>query len=106
MYNWYKVEDFTASDLEERKLREVIIGEKEIGLVKKDGKVFAFAGTCPHAGVRLCEGWMDAQGRIVCPEHLYRFDPANGRNTSGEGYKLRTYPVEEKDGFIYIGIIN
>ena len=44
-------------------------------------------------------------GRIVCPEHKYRFDPTNGRNTSGEGYKLFTYPVEIRVGEIFIGLL-
>jgi nitrite reductase/ring-hydroxylating ferredoxin subunit len=73
--------------------------------LKRGNEIFAFAATCPHAGARLCEGWIDAQGRIVCQLHSYRFDPANGRNTSGEGYKLRTYPVEQRNGSIFIGLI-
>lgn len=105
MYNWYKVDDLTASSFSENTLREVSVAEKRVGLVKKGEVVYAFAATCPHAGAPLCAGWLDAQGRIVCPLHKYRFDPANGRNTSGEGYKLKTYPVEIREDYIYIGII-
>lgn len=81
---------------------EVPAGEKRVCLLRKAGLVFAFAATCPHAGARLCEGWPDAQGRVVCPLHQYRFNPANGYNTSGEGYKLKTYPVKEEDGRIFV----
>ena len=65
----------------------------------------AFTAACPHAGGNLCEGWLDPLGRIVCPEHKYRFDPANGRNTTGEGYKLFTYPVEITGDNIFIGFL-
>lgn len=105
LYTWHKVEGTDLPSLKENTLVELIFLDKKIGLLKRAGKVFAFAATCPHASANLCEGWIDAQGRIVCPLHNYRFDPANGRNTSGEGYKLKTYPVEIREDYIYIGIL-
>lgn len=101
---WHNIEGITASAMEENRLTEVTIQNKRIGLLKRNDKVFAFAATCPHAGAPMCEGWVDTQGRIVCPLHSYRFDPANGRNTSGEGYKLKTYLLEIKEDTIYIAI--
>lgn len=53
----------------------------------------------------MCDGWVDPLGRVVCPLHKYRFDPANGRNTSGEGYKMVTYPVEVRNEEIFIGML-
>lgn len=103
---FHKVTDFTVATMEAEKLLEISVGGKWIGMLKKGETVYAFAATCPHAGVSLCYGWLDAQGRIVCPEHKYRFDPVNGRNTSGEGYKLMTYAVEIKDGDIYVGFLS
>lgn len=104
-YTWYKIDELTAESMTELKLTEVIAGGKRVGLIKKQGSVYAFAATCPHAGVALCDGWVDGMGRIVCPLHKYRFDPANGRNTSGEGYKLFTYPVELREEGIFIGLL-
>ena len=103
MYNWYKTIELSA--LQEAVMQEVSAAEKRIGLLKKAETVHAFAATCPHQSAPLCEGWLDAQGRIVCPLHKFRFDPVNGRNTSGEGYKLKTYPVEIREGYIYIGLL-
>ncbi len=101
---WHKIENITASGMEENKLTEVTVGEKRIGLLKKSSGIYAFTALCPHAGAPLCEGWLDPLGRIVCPDHKYRFDPANGRNTTGEGYKLFTYPVEIRGDEIFIGL--
>src|ERR1043165_9571045 len=92
----------TTDSITPNKITEVLAGEKRVCLLRKDDKLFAFVATCPHAGTRLCEGWVDAMGRIVCPEHKYRFNPANGYNTSGEGYKLKTYPVKEEEGRIFV----
>jgi len=103
---WHKIEQFSFSSLEENKLTEVTVGERKIGFLKRGEKVYAFTAACPHAGAPLCNGWVDALGRIVCPDHKYRFDPVNGRNTTGEGYKLFTYPVEIRDGEIFVGLPN
>jgi len=106
IYYWHKIADLTVSLLTENKLMEVSLREKRIGILKRNERIFAFAATCPHASASLCDGWLDAQGRIVCPLHHYRYDPANGRNTSGEGYKLVTYPVEIKNDEIFIGLLS
>lgn len=104
IYTWHKTEaTFTA--LEENKPTETTTGTKRVGLLKRDGKVYAFAALCPHAGAPMCDGWLDGMGRIVCPLHKYRFDPTNGRNTSGEGYKLFTYPVEVRGDEVFIGLV-
>jgi 3-phenylpropionate/trans-cinnamate dioxygenase ferredoxin subunit len=106
LYNWHKIDGITTQSLEENKLTETLVAEKRIGLLKRGENIYAFTAACPHTGAPLCEGWLDARGNIVCPEHKYRFDPANGRNTSGEGYKLFTYPVEIKEGDIFVGLLN
>jgi 3-phenylpropionate/trans-cinnamate dioxygenase ferredoxin subunit len=104
LLNWHKVDGVLFSAMEENKMLDFLIGDKQVAVLKKENALYAFAATCPHAGARLCDGWLDAQGRIVCPLHKYRFDPANGRNTSGEGYKLKTYPVEIREDYIYVGL--
>ena len=105
LHTWHKIETIAASALEENRLIEVAVATKKIGLLKKNNMVYAFTALCPHAGAPLCEGWLDPLGRIVCPDHKYRFDPANGRNTSGEGYKLFTYPVEIRGDEIFVGLM-
>jgi 3-phenylpropionate/trans-cinnamate dioxygenase ferredoxin subunit len=104
LFDWHKLEGHTFSDFAENKLTEVTVGAKRIGLLKRNNTIMAFTAACPHAGAPLCEGWIDSLGRIVCPDHKYRFDPVNGRNTTGEGYKLFTYPVDLREDGLYIGI--
>lgn len=103
MYNWTKAE-IQLNNLPDKTITETLAGTKRIGLLLTDGQIEAFAALCPHAGAPLCEGWLDAMGRIVCPLHKYRFDPATGRNTSGEGYKLYKYPVDIRGLEIWVGL--
>ena len=104
IYNWHKVEDEIVNGLQDDQPIEIAIADKTIGFLKQGNDIYAFAATCPHASAKLCDGWIDAQKRLVCPLHKYRFDPRNGRNTSGEGYKLKTYPVEIRNNEIFVGI--
>jgi nitrite reductase/ring-hydroxylating ferredoxin subunit len=82
---------------------EVLADGRLICLAKKDGRLFAFAHKCPHAGGLLTEGWLDPLGNIVCPLHRYKFCLANGRNVSGEGYYLKHWPVEVREDGVFVG---
>jgi 3-phenylpropionate/trans-cinnamate dioxygenase ferredoxin subunit len=88
----------------DRQLAETSINGKRICVARHEGKFHAFAATCPHAGGHFSEGWIDTLGNIVCPLHRYRFALANGRNTSGEGYYLKTYPLEHRTDGLFIGL--
>ncbi|MBZ0099451.1 MAG: Rieske 2Fe-2S domain-containing protein [Taibaiella sp.] len=104
IYDWQIVKTHSFPAFPENKPVETVVGNKTVTLLRKGNVMYAFAATCPHAGGRLCDGWVDMEGRIVCPVHKYRFDPSNGRNTSGEGYKLKTYPVDVREENIYVGL--
>lgn len=104
IYDWQIVKTHSFPAFPENKPVETVVGNKTVMLLRKGNVMYAFAATCPHAGGRLCDGWVDMEGRIVCPVHKYRFDPSNGRNTSGEGYKLKTYPVDVREENIYVGL--
>jgi nitrite reductase/ring-hydroxylating ferredoxin subunit len=80
------------------------VGGKNICLARFQDKLYGCAQKCPHAGAYMADGRVDEHGNIVCPLHRYKFSLQNGRNTSGEGYYLKTYPVEERVDGIYVGI--
>lgn len=78
------------------------VAGKKITLVRHNGVYYAIAHKCPHAGGLMADGFIDAQAQVVCPLHRYRFNLKNGRNTSGEGYYLKTYPLEHRIDGLYI----
>jgi 3-phenylpropionate/trans-cinnamate dioxygenase ferredoxin subunit len=103
-YKWHKI----AASVEELRFSEskLLVAEangKTITLAKTGSGLFACAHKCPHAGGILADGFIDAPGNIVCPLHRYKFSLQNGRNTSGEGYYLKTYPVEVREDGVYVG---
>jgi len=79
------------------------VDSRKVTLAKHNDQIFACAYKCPHASGILAEGYVDVSGNIVCPVHRYKFNLLNGRNTSGEGYYLKTYPLQKSEEGIFIG---
>lgn len=88
----------------ENKIAVVEVDGKKICLTKFEASWYAFAYKCPHASGIMAEGYVDIIGNVVCPTHRYKFSIKNGRNTSGEGYYLRVYPIEKREDGLYIGM--
>jgi nitrite reductase/ring-hydroxylating ferredoxin subunit len=103
--HWFKIassrEELVFSD---EGLVELSVDGKKVCMALHKDKLTACAAKCPHAGGVLAQGYIDSLGNIVCPLHRYRFSLENGRNTSGEGYFLKTYPVETREDGIYLGL--
>ena len=90
-------------DWPQNNMMEMEVDGKQFTLAKFQDAYFAFASKCPHASGRMAAGYINPLGQVVCPLHRYCFDMKNGRNTSGEGYFLKTYPIEIKEGALFIG---
>jgi nitrite reductase/ring-hydroxylating ferredoxin subunit len=103
-YQWVKIsESLNELPFCENNLLVVEVTGRKITLAKYNQQLFACAYTCPHASGILAEGSIDVMGNIVCPVHRYKFNLLNGRNISGEGYYLNTYPVKISEEGIFVG---
>ncbi len=80
----------------------VEVAGKKFTIANKNGTLLACSYLCPHASGIMTDGIIDVAGNIVCPRHAYRFSLVNGRNTSGEGYHLKTYVIDESEAGIFI----
>ncbi len=102
---WYKVvEHLNMLQFEPNSMCVVEIDGKKITIARHNNALFGFAYKCPHASGVMVEGYINALGNVVCPLHRYAFNMQNGRNVSGEGYYLKTYPVEERADGVYVGM--
>jgi 3-phenylpropionate/trans-cinnamate dioxygenase ferredoxin subunit len=52
----------------------------------------------------MADGYIDAKGNAVCPLHHYKFSLQSGRNVSGEGYLMKTFPIEIRNDGVWIGM--
>jgi 3-phenylpropionate/trans-cinnamate dioxygenase ferredoxin subunit len=107
-YTWNRL--FELWELEQmfakRQVLALKIDGKPVCLGKVDGEYYAIHDTCPHAGASLGKGWCDEAGHVVCPIHRIKFDMRTGKNTTGEGYRVPTYPLMVKEDTLYIGFSN
>ena len=74
--------------------------EGAVAVFQVEGRLYAVGNACPHAGNPLVEG--DVLGQtLACAFHGWRFDLETGACLLGEE-PVRTYPVEERDGEIWV----
>lgn len=100
--NFEKIAD--SKEVEEGKGRPYVMGERRIALVRHEGELFALDDRCPHADASLAFGPVE-DGCILCPWHYAQFDLKTGEALSGPATGgVRTYPVRERDGEIWIGL--
>ncbi len=104
-YSWHKIAlSVSEIDFESNRLTTIEVAGKKICLSMYNDTAHACAHKCPHAGGILADGYIDALGNIVCPVHRYKFNIQNGCNTSGEGYYLKTFPIEIRSDGVFVGI--
>jgi 3-phenylpropionate/trans-cinnamate dioxygenase ferredoxin subunit len=99
-YNWHRLPELYATEGE---IAVLEVQGKKICYTRYERAFYAFAYKCPHASGIMADGFMD-DGNVVCPLHRYRFNVKNGYNSSGEGFYLKTYPLEQREDGIYIGL--
>jgi len=89
------------SDLEEEKGHEARVNHRPVALFRKGERVFALEDRCPHREGQLSRGHCDG-GDAVCPLHGWNFDLETGVSPYNPKDAIATYPVEVRDGAVYI----
>ena len=104
-YKWHKIAD-GADEIQWSRgnVAEVQVDGKTLCIGRFQDQLYGFSGSCPHAGAPMSDGYIDGACRVVCPVHSIKFDMKNGRDANGDGYKLKTYPVEVREDGVYLGI--
>lgn len=100
---WFRIPLQESELPKQGTVMEVKVAKKMICLGRLKEGLFALDNKCPHASGKLGQGWCDENGNVVCPHHRYTFDPRTGKNTSGEGFFCRPYPIKKIDDSYYIG---
>jgi len=98
-----------VEDLPEGRVKTVTARTTSICLVHFDGQWAAMNNHCPHQRGPLGEGSIEkgVEGKcwIRCPWHGWDFDPLTGKPPGGhEDTGQEMYPVEIRDGEIFVGI--
>jgi uncharacterized membrane protein/nitrite reductase/ring-hydroxylating ferredoxin subunit len=95
--------DVAASDeLKIDQMKLLHIGDKRIVLARNEQGYTAFDDRCSHRGGSLAGGAMIC-GTVQCPWHGSQFRVTDGQVKAGPArYAIRTYPVNETGGRVYL----
>ena len=94
----------SRDELTRCRLLEVEAGGAAILLYDIAGTAYATAAVCPHHAAWLSQGGVDGD-RVDCPRHQGQFHVPTGRKTRGpECSDLRTYPVQVRDGRVWVDV--
>ena len=75
--------------------------DRAVCVVNAGGSFFACQPTCPHEGVRLCDGCV-TDTTLTCLEHLWQWDLATGEPRGLAEASLTTYPVRVDGESVYL----
>ena len=77
-------------------------GGKELAVFKSEGKYYALANACSHAGGPLCQGLIEG-GEVVCPWHGSKFRIKSGEVVHGPAVKgVDTFELEVRGDDLYL----
>ena len=94
-----------AASLVPGEMKGLIVGAARVLLVNLDGDVRAYEDSCPHRGVALSCGTLEAEtGTLTCAMHLWQYDARTGRGVNPPGVGLRSLEMKVEDGGIWIEV--
>lgn len=83
--------------------RAVTVAGRPLAIFRSDEGFFALDNTCTHMGGPLADGIV-ADETVACPLHDRRFELATGRAVGHECGGVAAYPVEERDGEVFVTV--
>ena len=81
---------------------KVVVGTKELSLVRHNREYHAVSDVCPHQFESLSKGLITLYGEIVCPLHHYRFNLKTGQECQLRTKDLKTYKVSTKSSGLFV----
>ena len=79
--------------------------KRSVALFNVDGRIYATSNQCPHMGYPLTRGTV-RHGVVTCDWHGRSFDVAGGGCFMPGCDDLETFPVELRNGDVWIGVEN
>ena len=93
-----------SGQVQEGTVRRFFAGEHEFAVARLDGKAYATSNYCTHLDCLLSSGKLVDDG-IGCSCHGSAFDLETGEPICPPATKpIKTYPVQERDGEIFVGV--
>ena len=99
---WHDVA--SIAEVTEEQPLGVKVGDKDIGLYKVKGEVYAIEDVCPHAYALLTSGFVDGD-TMECPLHQACFHIPTGKCTNPPAERdLVVYPVRIEGSKVFVQV--
>jgi nitrite reductase/ring-hydroxylating ferredoxin subunit len=74
-------------------------------LVNLDGAIHVYEDSCPHRGVALSCGTLEAaSGTLTCGMHFWQYDARTGKGVNPRGLRLRRLPLTVQDDGLWVEV--
>jgi apoptosis-inducing factor 3 len=95
---------FKAHELQDGDMREVVVGETKVLVVRLKGRFYAIGAECTHYGGPLIDGALSGH-RVVCPWHQAVFDVMTGNLEEPPALDAQPcYKVRVEDGDVILKV--
>ena len=93
-----------SGQVREGSVRRFVVQGTELAIARLNGKAYALHNLCTHLACHLSSGKVENNG-LTCLCHGSIFDLASGEPINPPATRpVKTYPVREMDGHIYIAV--
>ena len=83
--------------------KEFPCGDKTMCIANVNGTYSAMDNVCLHQGGPLGQGTIE-HGKVVCPWHVWEYDPKTGAAAHNANAKVAVYAVKMENGDVLIEI--
>jgi len=111
--NWYVIEE--SKNIQKDKLNKITLLNKNYVIWKDENNFYALDDECSHRGAPLSNGYLK-NNCAVCPYHAAEFNDhgilckmpgqTSQINYSSSSFHQNSYPIVERNGWVYLNIIN
>ncbi|HXU02653.1 MAG TPA: Rieske 2Fe-2S domain-containing protein [Polyangia bacterium] len=93
-----------AASLWPGEMKGILVDATRVLLLNVGGDVRAYEDSCPHRGVALSCGTLEASGTLTCAMHLWQYDARTGKGLNPRGVQLRRLPAKLEDDGIWVEV--
>src|SRR4030081_3300401 len=85
----------------EGEAKEFPCGDKVICIANVNGTISAMDNVCLHRVGHLGQGTMESN-KILCPRHVWKWDPKTGEAAHNPSAKVAVYPLKIESGDVLV----
>ncbi|MDX2147319.1 MAG: NifU family protein [Planctomycetota bacterium] len=91
-----------ATVVEEGRPTRMLTDGCDVVLVRQGERIYAYRNACPHQGMPLDEGVVNAQGVLTCPWHGLEFEVCTGECRNEASVQLDPLPLKVHEGVVWV----